>query len=258
MAALTPLIETPLIETPLIETRALSRAFGGLKAVDAVDFRLEAGEIRAIIGPNGAGKTTLVGLICGRIAPSSGTVLFQGRDITRLPAHARVMAGIAYTFQITSIFPRLSVYDNVALPVQRRLQAQGRVHQAALDAGVAEALDKVGLAGRAGVPAGDLAYGHQRLLELAMGLALKPRLLILDEPTQGLSDGEIENFVALIRDIAREATVLLIEHNMQVVMALAHRITVMNAGRILAEGTPEAIRADRAVQDAYLGTKADD
>ena len=241
-------------ETPLIETRALSRGFGGLKAVDNVDFRLRAGEIRALIGPNGAGKTTLVGLICGRIAPSCGTILFQGRDITRLPAHARVMAGIAYTFQITSIFPKLSAYDNVALPVQRRLLAQGRARAHDLDAGVAEALEKVGLCGRASTPAGDLAYGHQRLLELAMGLALKPRLLILDEPTQGLSDGEIETFVALARAIAGEATVLIIEHNMQVVMELAQTITVMNAGRILAEGTPEAIRADRAVQDVYLGS----
>ncbi|HRP79997.1 MAG TPA: ABC transporter ATP-binding protein [Aquamicrobium sp.] len=241
----------------LIETKALSRSFGGLKAVDAVDFRLEAGEIRALIGPNGAGKTTLVGLICGRVAPSSGTILFEGRDITRLPAHARVMAGIAYTFQITSVFPKLSVYDNVALPVQRRLLAQGGVSRSALDAGVAEALDKVGLTGHAASLAGDLAYGHQRLLEIAMGLALKPRLLILDEPTQGLSDGEIEGFIALVREIARDATILLIEHNMQVVMELAGRITVMNAGRILAEGAPAEIRADKAVQDAYLGTKTD-
>ncbi len=238
----------------LIETKALSRSFGGLKAVDAVDFRLDKGEIRAVIGPNGAGKTTLVGLICGRVAPSSGTVLFEGRDITRLPAHARVMAGIAYTFQITSIFPKLSVADNVALPVQRRLQARGHLSRRALGEGVAGALAKVGLADRAASMAGSLSYGHQRLLEVAMGLALEPRLLILDEPTQGLSDGEIENFVALVREIAREATVLLIEHNMQVVMELADRITVMNAGRILAEGAPADIRADRAVQDAYLGT----
>ena len=240
----------------LIETKALSRGFGGLKAVDDVDFSLDAGEIRALIGPNGAGKTTLVGLICGRIAPSGGTILLDGRDITRMPAHRRVMAGIAYTFQITSIFPRLSVYDNVALPVQRRLLARGRVTAAGLDAGVAEALDKVGLSARAATPAGDLAYGHQRLLEVAMGLALKPRLLILDEPTQGLSDGEIETFVGLTRAIAAEATVLIIEHNMQVVMELARTITVMNAGRILAEGTPAAIRADRTVQDVYLGSQS--
>lgn len=239
--------------TPLVETRGLSRHFGGLKAVDKVDFRLDAGEIRAVIGPNGAGKTTLVSLICGRIEPSAGTILLQGRDITSMPAHKRVLAGIAYTFQITSIFPKLSVYDNVALAVQRRLLAGGRVLPRVLDAGVAEALAKVGLADRADDLAGNLAYGHQRLLEVAMGLALQPRLLILDEPTQGLSDGEIESFVALVREIARDATVLLIEHNMQVVMELAQKITVMEAGRILAEGTPEEIRADRAVQDAYLG-----
>ena len=243
--------------TPLIETRALSKHFGGLKAVEAVDFRLEKGEIRAIIGPNGAGKTTFVSLICGRILPTSGSILFEGRDITRLPAHRRVTAGIAYTFQITSIFPRLSIYDNVALSVQRRLLSSGRVKPADLDRGVAEALERVGLADRAATLAGNLAYGHQRLLEVAMGLALAPRLLILDEPTQGLSDGEIENFIALVRTIAAEATVLIIEHNMQVVMELAEKITVMNFGTILAEGTPAEIRANRQVQDAYLGSGHD-
>lgn len=244
-------------QIPLIETRGLSRHFDGLKAVDDVDFRVERGEIRAIIGPNGAGKTTLVGMICGRVAPSAGAILLEGRDITALAAHKRVLAGVAYTFQITSIFPKLSVYDNVALAVQRRLLAQGRARPAALDAGVAGALARVGLAGRADALAGSLAYGHQRLLEVAMGLALAPRLLILDEPTQGLSDEEITNFIALAREIAREATVLLIEHNMQVVMGLAEKITVMNAGRILAEGAPDEIRADAAVQAAYLGTAAD-
>ena len=241
--------------TPLIETRNLSRHFGGLKAVDDVDFRLDEGEIRAIIGPNGAGKTTFVGLICGRIAPSSGHILLDGEDITHLPSHRRVLAGIAYTFQITSIFPRLTVYDNVALSVQRRLLSRGRAKPGELDAGVAAALEKVGLTDRAQAAAGSLAYGHQRLLEVAMGLALRPRLLILDEPTQGLSDGEIEGFIALVREIGRQATVLLIEHNMQVVMELARKITVMNSGRILAEGTPAEIRADPAVQDAYLGTE---
>ena len=243
--------------TPLIETRGLSRHFDGLKAVDAVDFRLDKGEIRAIIGPNGAGKTTFVSLICGRIAPTSGTILLDGAYITDMPAHKRVLAGIAYTFQITSIFPKLTVYDNVALPVQRRLLAKGRVAPRDLHAGVIHALERVGLADRASSMAGSLAYGHQRLLEVAMGLALEPRLLILDEPTQGLSDGEIETFIALVRDIAKEATVLLIEHNMQVVMQLAHRITVLNFGEVLAEGTPDDIRANAAVQDAYLGTTHD-
>jgi branched-chain amino acid transport system ATP-binding protein len=210
------------------------------------------GEIRALIGPNGAGKTTFVSLVCGRIEPSAGEIAFDGVDITRLPAHRRVRLGIAYTFQITSVFSNLSVYDNVALPVQRTLE-DGR-GSGAVRIGVMEALERVGLAERAATPAGQLSYGHQRLLEVAMGLALKPRLLIVDEPTQGLSDDEIASFIPLVREIARDATVVIIEHNMQVVMELAHRITVMNAGKILAEGTPQQIRDDQAVQDAYLGT----
>ncbi len=210
------------------------------------------GEIRAIIGPNGAGKTTFVSMLCGRVRPSAGTITFDGSDVTSLPPHRRVRLGIAYTFQITSVFANLTAYDNVALPVQRTL-ADGRRH-GAVHAGVMAALERVGLAGREQAVAGTLSYGHQRLLEVAMGLALKPRLLILDEPTQGLSDGEIENFIGLVREIARDATVLLIEHNMPVVMQLADRITVMSAGRILAEGTPEQIRANAAVQHAYLGT----
>lgn len=235
---------------PLLTTSKLSRNFGGLRAVSDVDFAVLPGEVRAIIGPNGAGKTTFVSLICGRIAPTSGKILFEGDDITRLSAHRRVRRGIAYTFQITSIFANLTAFDNVALPVQRRL---GGHSGAALRDGAMAALDRVGLADRASMPAGTLSYGHQRLLEVAMGLALKPRLLILDEPTQGLSDGEIANFIGLVREIAHEATVLLIEHNMPVVMDLAHRITVMDAGRILAEGTPEEIRANPQVQHAYLG-----
>jgi branched-chain amino acid transport system ATP-binding protein len=237
---------------PLLTTRGLSRDFGGLRAVDTVDFSLMPGEIRALIGPNGAGKTTFVSLVCGRIEPSAGEIAFDGVDITRLPAHRRVRLGIAYTFQITSVFSNLSVYDNVALPVQRTLE-DGR-GKGAVRAGVMEALERVGLAERAATPAGQLAYGHQRLLEVAMGLALKPRLLILDEPTQGLSDDEIASFIPLVREIARDATVVIIEHNMHVVMELAHRVTVMNAGKILAEGTPQQIRDDQAVQDAYLGT----
>ena len=230
----------------LLSTRGLTRRFGGLTAVDGVDLDLGTGEIRALIGPNGAGKTTLVGLICGRIAPSAGTIRFEGRDITALPAHARVALGIAYTFQITAIYARLPVYDNVALAVQRRGAAD-------LAAETLAALDRVGLADRAGQVAGTLAYGHQRLLEVAMGLALAPKLLILDEPTQGLADAEIETFKRLVREVARSATVLLIEHNMELVMDLADRITVLNFGEVLAEGTPAEIRADRAVQAAYLG-----
>ncbi|MER9232719.1 ABC transporter ATP-binding protein [Mesorhizobium sp. M0622] len=237
---------------PLLTTKGLSRSFGGLRAVDGVDFALMPGEVRAVIGPNGAGKSTFVSLVSGRIQPSSGMIVFDGADITNLPAYARVRLGVAYTFQITSVFANLSAYDNVALPVQRTLtdgRSKGAVHS-----GVMAALERTGLADRAQMPAGQLSYGHQRLLEVAMGLALKPRLLILDEPTQGLADSEIDNFIELVREIADSATVLLIEHNMPVVMQLADRITVFNAGRILAEGTPEQIRANAAVQDAYLGT----
>lgn len=242
----------------LLKTTGLRRRFGGLEAVAGVDFTLDAGEIRAVIGPNGAGKTTFVSLISGRVSPTEGTVLFDGEDVTRLPAFKRVQRGIAYTFQITSIYGKLSVADNVALSVQ---SAEGRGHwfgalpdRRVLASSVDAALEKVGLADRRTQAAGTLSYGHQRLLEVAMGLALRPKLLILDEPTQGLSDGEIDRFIGLVRAIAREATVLLIEHNMAVVMALATRITVLERGRVLADGVPEAIRADAAVQAAYLGS----
>jgi len=258
----------------LLSTRGLSRHFGGLRAVDNVSFDLAQGEVRAIIGPNGAGKSTFVGLICGRIAPTAGRILFEGGDITGLPAHRRVGLGIAYTFQITSIYGNLSVNDNVALAAQSAMgrgdgvrplaiavtgesaaaEARGLTPSSALEHRVSDALSRVGLAERGEAKASTLSYGHQRLLEVAMGLALAPKLLILDEPTQGLSDAEIAGFCDLIRAIAREATVLLIEHNMDVVMQLAGRITVMNNGAILSEGTPAEIRADEAVQRAYLGT----
>ncbi|MDO9416140.1 ABC transporter ATP-binding protein [Pararhizobium sp.] len=242
----------------LLSTSGLSRNFGGLKAVDNVDFTLQTGEIRALIGPNGAGKTTFVSLLSGRIAPSRGTVSFLGRDITGDPAHKRVRDGIAYTFQITSVYAKLSAWDNVALAAQTAIDRDqgplaGRFRKQ-LKARIEFALEKVGLADRAQVKAGALAYGHQRLLEVAMGLALEPKLLMLDEPTQGLSDGEIDNFCGLVREIASNATILLIEHNMPVVMRLADSITVLDAGRVLANGTPEEIRANAAVQAAYLGT----
>ena len=232
----------------LLSARSLTRHFGGLKAVDGVDFDLEPGEIHALIGPNGAGKTTFVSLLSGRIPVQSGTITLGGADITRLPAHARVRRGLAYTFQITSVFPGLSVFDNVALAVQGGTQT-ARNLPAAVDA----ALARVGMAGMGAETAGTLSYGHQRLLEVAMGLALAPRVLILDEPTQGLAAGEIEGFKTLVRSLLPQVSVLLIEHNMEVVMDLATRITVLNFGQVLARGTPAEIRADRAVQEAYLG-----
>ena len=238
---------------PILSTTGLKRHFGGLKAVDGIDFVLNTGEIRAIIGPNGAGKTTFVSLLSGRTAASEGRILFRGQDITRTPAFRRVRMGIAYTFQITNIYPGLPVLENVRIAALGRAQRGDRLD---IETEARAALDAVGLAGQAERRAGEMAYGHQRLLEVAMGLALKPSLLILDEPTQGLSDSEIDAFCDLVRTISGFATVLLIEHNMDVVMRLADRITVLNRGLMLAEGTPEEIRANAEVQAAYFGTGA--
>jgi len=234
----------------ILTATGVSKRFGGLLAVDDVDLEIPQGRIRALIGPNGAGKSTLVGLLSGRIPATAGRIFFDGAEITALPAHRRVGMGIAYTFQITSIFGKLSLKENVALAVRRRLKASEKD----VEAEVMDSLEKVELAGRADETAGDLSYGHQRLLEIAMGISQKPRLLILDEPTQGLADIEIERFNALIRALAAESTILLIEHNMDVVMETADEITVLDFGRVLAEGTPEEIRADKAVQAAYLGS----
>ncbi len=243
--------------TPLLETRGLGKRFGGLEAVSAVDFRLDRGEVRALIGPNGAGKTTLVGLISGRLRPTAGRVIFAGRDITALRAWDRVRLGIVYTFQITSIYRTLSVGDNIALAVQRRHlttpAAWLALDRAALAADIDAALAAVGLQDARDRLAGALPYGHQRLLEVAMALAVQPSLLILDEPTQGLAGGEIEEFCRLVREVARRATVLLIEHNVAVVLEVATRVTVMDGGRIIAEGTPGEIEAHPDVQRAYLG-----
>ena len=234
----------------LLSTKDLSRHFGGLKAVESVDFDLPAGQVRALIGPNGAGKTTFVGMLSGRIPASRGKVVFDGRDITTEPAHRRIRGGMAYTFQITSIYGRLPVTENVALAMRWRTAGD----EVETRRRVAEALERVGIADRADQLAGDLSYGHQRLLEIAMGLSQSPRLLILDEPTQGLADSEIVDFIALIRSLAGEMTILLIEHNINVVMQTADAITVLNSGQVLAEGTPDEIRANAAVQAAYLGT----
>ena len=182
-------------------------------------------------------------MLCGRIPPSEGRVLFEGADITALPAHRRIRAGMAYTFQITSIFPGLPVAENVALAA--RVHGRTRADLA---------LWRVGLAGHEATLAGDLSYGHQRLLEIAMGMVQRPKLLILDEPTQGLAEGEIAAFKELIGELRAETTILLIEHNMDVVMETADRVTVLDAGALLAEGTPAQVRADPAVQAAYLGT----
>lgn len=234
----------------LLSARGLTRRFGGLLAVSDVDFDVPEGQVRALIGPNGAGKSTLVGLLSGRISATAGTVSFAGEDITALPAHRRIAKGMAYTFQITSVFERLTLDENVALAARRVTGSKAKT----VEREIGGALSKVGLADRRYEIAGDLSYGHQRLLEIAMGLAQRPKLLILDEPTQGLADSEVAEFNTLIRSMAGKTTILLIEHNMNVVMDTADFITVLNFGKVLSEGGPEAIRNDPDVQAAYLGT----
>jgi len=241
----------------LLETVQLSRRFGGLEAVKPSNLKIKQGELRAIIGPNGAGKTTLVSMISGRIRPTSGRVLFRGRDITKLKAHERVAAGIVYTFQIINIFRNLPVYDNVALAVQRGL-TKGRWGAFRLDRrlvsrDVEEILSKMGLSDASLQIAGTLPYGYQRMLEIALTLPLKPELLILDEPTQGLSAEEIERVAKLIKELAKEVTILLIEHNIRLVLELADEVTVMDKGAIIAGGPPEEVERNVEVQKVYLG-----
>ncbi|MEM6987903.1 MAG: ATP-binding cassette domain-containing protein, partial [Pseudomonadota bacterium] len=195
-----------------------------------------------------AGKSTLVNLLSGRIEPDSGRILLQEQDISHLPAHRRVQSGIAYTFQITSIFPNLTLAENIELAALVHQPSVRAAHTA-----VDQALATVGLLERRDQVAGDLAYGHQRLLEIALGLVQKPVLLILDEPTQGLGDGEVAWFVELVKKLKSDTTILLIEHNMDVVMACADHVTVLQFGKVLASADPETIQADPAVQAAYLG-----
>ena len=230
----------------LLYTENLTKNFQGIKAVNDINFKINHNEIRALIGPNGAGKTTFVSLLCGRIKASKGNVFFNGVNISHLPVYTRISMGIGYTFQITSIFFNLTVFENVALALKNKRNDEKKSI-------VSEVLNKVGLIDRINQRSGDLSYGHQRLLELAMGIAQRPKLLILDEPTQGLSDLEIENFKKLIKKISATVTVLLIEHNMDVVMSIADKITVLHFGEIIAEGDKKSIQRNPVVQKAYLG-----
>lgn len=234
----------------ILETRGLTKAYAGVIANEDVDFILPRGQITALIGPNGAGKSTFVGMVSGRIPATRGDVLFEGHSINALPAHKRIQLGIAYTFQITSVFGGLACFENVALAARRLIKSEE-----ALKARVSTVLERVGLQDRASQLASDLSYGHQRLLEIAMGLVQAPKVFILDEPTQGLAESEVHAFMELMRDLAGETTILLIEHNMNVVMEVADHIVVLNHGRVLAHGAPEAIRADTHVQAAYLGVE---
>lgn len=237
----------------ILTTKGLTKTYGGLNANEDVDFELRRGKVTALIGPNGAGKSTFVGMISGRIPATRGEVYFEDQNISALPAHERIRLGMAYTFQITSVFAGLSLYENVAIAARRRLGRSGKAVRSKVEA----VLDQVRLRDRAEQIAGDLSYGHQRVLEIAMGLAQDPRLFILDEPTQGLAESEIDDFVGLIKALVGETTILLIEHNMDVVMRTADYIHVLDNGRSLASGTPEEIHANQAVQAAYLGTDVD-
>ncbi|MEX2629937.1 MAG: ABC transporter ATP-binding protein [Tistlia sp.] len=248
---------------PLLSCEALTKAYGGVQACAGVALALEAGELRAVIGPNGAGKTTLTGLLAGELAPDAGRIRFAGREIQGLDAAARARAGIGRSYQITSLFPRFTVLENARLAVQVAgghsfgfLRPAGR--DPALARRAAALLEEVGLAPRAQVPVGDLAHGEQRQLEIALALAGRPRLLLLDEPTAGMAPEESRAMVALLQSLKGRVTMLLVEHDMDAVFALADRITVMVGGRILATGDPEQIRGNAEVQAAYLGSEAPD
>jgi branched-chain amino acid transport system ATP-binding protein len=233
-------------------------AFGALRAVDGATFAVRAGERRAIIGPNGAGKTTLFNATTGVIRPTRGRIVFGGRDITRLPPHRRAALGISRTFQITNLFPTLTVGDNIALALRalnaRKFSLFGAPRPDAGEAArIGEALDAVGLAGRAGATVKDLSYGEQRQLELALALAARPVLLMLDEPAAGLSPAERVMVGGIIRALPRDLTLVLIEHDMDLALGLVDHVTCMHEGRVLAEGAPDAIRRDARVQEVYLG-----
>ncbi len=243
----------------LLEVRGLCKRFGGLVATDGLDLDVAAGEIHALIGPNGAGKTTAIAQIAGEVRPDAGRIRLAGTDITALPVAARVRAGMTRSFQITQVLMQATALANVALVEQVRQGHSFRFWRAAADdaglAGPALAmLERVGLAERASVMAADLSHGERRQLELAMALATHPRLLLLDEPMAGLGSTESAAMTALLLSLKGEVAILLVEHDMDAVFALADRLTVLQNGAVIASGLPGAIRADAAVRDAYLGT----
>jgi branched-chain amino acid transport system ATP-binding protein len=247
----------------LLRVERVSKHFGSLVAVDGVSMTVESGELRAVIGPNGAGKTTFFNMISGFFTPSAGRIVFDGEDVTDLLPARRVWRGIARTFQITEVFPELTVRENLRIPVEvasgyrMRLWLSGDADKK-VRAHVGELLEMGGLAAKADRLVGELAHGDQRATEIMMALALRPRLLLLDEPTAGMGDQETYDITQLIRKLHRDQklTIVLIEHDMRVVFHLADRIMVLDQGRFLAEGTPQDIAANKAVQTAYLGQAA--
>jgi branched-chain amino acid transport system ATP-binding protein len=246
------------VAEPLLRVEGLSKRFGGVVASDNVALAVERGELHAIIGPNGAGKSTLLGQLGGELAPDAGRIWFDGRDITALRTHARSALGLARSFQITSLFPDFTALDNVALAVQAHAGHSFRFWKPArrddeLRAPARAALARVGLGERADTLVSRLSHGEHRQLELAMALATRPRLLLLDEPMAGLGPEESARVVTMLRALKGELTILLIEHDMEAVFALADRISVLVYGRIIASGAPAAIRTNAEVREAYLG-----
>ena len=248
--------------TPALVIEDLSKYFGGLQAISQLSFTVAPGERRALLGPNGAGKTTLFNMITGLMSPSSGRIVVFGQDVSRLPSHRRTQLGLARTFQITTLFPELTVLENVLLAVQAGDGARFAIHRPRhvyrhlFDR--AEALLKAwGLGDRQDVRTRELSYGEQRQVEIVLALASTPRVLLLDEPTAGLSQAETAQVSSMVSRLSRDVTILRIEHDMDVTFAIADRITVLFQGRVLAEGTPEAIRQNAEVAEIYLGTDED-
>jgi branched-chain amino acid transport system ATP-binding protein len=242
----------------VLELKKVSKRFGGVVATDGVALEVAQGEVHALIGPNGAGKTTLIGQISGSLATESGEIRFLGEELTRLPQHERVRLGLARSYQITSIFKRFSVLDNLALAVQARSGSsfsfwRPLAAEAALFEEARSIAAEIGLENRLAALAGTLAHGEQRALEVGLALATRPKLVLLDEPMAGMGPEDSQRMIALISGIRARVTVLLVEHDMDAVFRLADRITVLVNGRVIATGAPEAIRTHPEVRRAYLG-----
>jgi len=242
----------------VLEMRGVGKSFGALEVLSEIDLDIEEGKITSVIGPNGAGKTTLFNVISGRFPASTGTILYKKRDITRMRPHEITLAGLARSFQVTNIYQKLTVGENVSLGVQTRnkkrmslltrFQEMGDVKQRTM-----EILERIGLHKWSDVPAGQLSHGDQRHLEIGMTLATGPELLLLDEPTSGMSPAETAQTMDLIKDLSRDFTIVLIEHNMDIVMNISDRIAVLNFGRKIAEGSPEEVADNPEVRRVYLG-----
>ncbi len=242
----------------LLETHEVTKQFGGLNALNDVDFSLNKGEVRGIIGPNGAGKTTLFNVLTGELKPTSGKIFFNGQEITNLPPHIICRKGLSRTFQLTLIFPDMTVYDSIWIGVNARapypwnpFKLKTKVSE--VHKNVQQICEMVGLWEVRDENVSNLSYGDQKVLEIALALSLQPTVLLLDEPTQGVGPEESENIVDVVEKVSKDMTVILIEHSIDIVLRLCHKISVLNQGRIISEGTPEEISHNKEVQRVYLG-----